>query len=109
MLAVLIASVIGLCRQHSRELFRAGQEILGGRQLVEDMLQRFLACLLQKLTYRAIGDNRSFVNDHDSFADSFDDIEYVRAVNDGICKRVVIIHEGSIVADGTVDQLMEQT
>jgi ABC-2 type transport system ATP-binding protein len=34
---------------------------------------------------------------------------HILDVVERICERVVIIHEGSIVADGTVAQLMEQT
>ena len=34
---------------------------------------------------------------------------HILDVVERICERVVIIHEGSIVADGTVDQLLEQT
>ena len=34
---------------------------------------------------------------------------HILDVVEKICERVVIIHEGSIVADGTVEQLLEQT
>jgi ABC-2 type transport system ATP-binding protein len=34
---------------------------------------------------------------------------HILDVDERICERVVIIHEGSIVADGTVAQLLEQT
>src|SRR5437762_5303132 len=34
---------------------------------------------------------------------------HILDVVERICERVVIIHEGSIVADGTVEQLLEQT
>jgi len=34
---------------------------------------------------------------------------HILDVVERICERVVIIHKGSIVADGTVDQLLEQT
>lgn len=34
---------------------------------------------------------------------------HILDVVERICERVVIIHEGSIVADGTVDQLLQQT
>lgn len=34
---------------------------------------------------------------------------HILDVVERICERVIIIHEGSIVADGTVEQLMEQT
>ena len=34
---------------------------------------------------------------------------HILDVVERICERVVIIHEGSIVADGTVSQLLEQT
>jgi len=39
-------------------------------QLVEDMLERLLASLFHKLGDGAVRDNRSFVNNHDPFADS---------------------------------------
>src|SRR5256885_16438080 len=34
---------------------------------------------------------------------------HILDVVERICERVIIIHEGSIVADGTVPQLLEQT
>ena len=73
------------------KLFCARQKVFGGRQLVEDMFQRLLAGLFHELCDCAIGDNRSLMNDDDSLADAFDDIEDVLAVDD----RFALVGQGS--------------
>src|SRR5206468_878838 len=71
-----------LLSENAGKLFCAGQKIFRRGQLVEDVLERLLASLFHKLGDGAVRDNRSLVNNHDPLADSLDDVENVRAVND---------------------------
>lgn len=73
-----------LLGEDASKLFGARQQVFRGGQFIENLFQRTLTALFQKLFDGSVGDNRSFMNDHYSLADSLDDIENVRTINDGL-------------------------